>query len=44
MEDIFNLHNVNFLLYADYSQIYIVCENVKDVTGFLEACLDEVGD
>ena len=42
MEDIFIRYNLNFMLYADDSQLYIVCDKPSDSVFVIEQCLVEI--
>ena len=42
LEDIFIRHCVDFVLYADDSQLYMVCKKPSDVTNAIELCLEEI--
>ena len=42
LEDIIIRHRLDYMLFADDSQIYVVCKNPSDVTNQLETCVAEI--
>ena len=42
LEDILEKHGVNFMLYADDTQLYITCKCPFSVIANLEECIDEI--
>ena len=42
LEDIIYKHNCDYMLYADDTQIYVVCDRPADVISSLETCVDDI--
>ena len=42
LEDIFALHGINSMRYADDTQLYMVCDKPSDVTNAVEECLEDI--
>ena len=42
LEDIFALHGINSMLYADDTQLYMVCNRPSDIRNAVEECLEDI--
>ncbi|XP_070556586.1 uncharacterized protein [Ptychodera flava] len=42
LEDIIVQHGLNHMLYADDTQIYVVCNKPDEVQGSIEVCVDDI--
>ena len=42
LDDIISAHDLDYMLYADDSQVYVVCKNPEDIRLDLEQCVDNI--